>query len=96
MRDRAIELGYIENGTGQHQSNTVYSPDGLSPSITTFGGGGTQQIKIIQPISTNARYIEVASTILSGYHRSNMTGFNADNAVLEIYKTERNDANGTT
>lgn len=40
VRDRAIELGYIENGTGQHQSNTVYSPDGLSPSITTFGGGG--------------------------------------------------------
>jgi len=39
VRDRAIELGYIENGTGQHQSNTVYSPDGLSPSITTFGGG---------------------------------------------------------
>ena len=86
MRDRTIELGYIENGTGQHQSNTVYSPDGW----------GTQQIKIIQPISTNARYIEVASTILSGYHRSNMTGFNADNAVLEIYKTERSDANGTT
>lgn len=78
------------------KSNTVYSPDGLSPSVTTFGGGGTQQIKIIQPISTNARYIEVASTILSGYHRSNMTGFNADNAVLEIYKTERSDANGTT
>jgi hypothetical protein len=40
VRDRAIELGYIENDTGQHQSNTVYSPDGLSPSITTFGGGG--------------------------------------------------------
>lgn len=42
-----IQLGYIENGTGQHQSNTVYDENGISPSITTITGGGTQQIKIL-------------------------------------------------
>lgn len=41
------ELGYIENGTGKHQSNVVYSDDGLSPTITTINGGGSQQIKIL-------------------------------------------------
>lgn len=41
------ELGYIENGTGKHQSNVVYSDDGISPTITTINGGGSQQIKIL-------------------------------------------------
>jgi len=43
----AVVLGYIEHGTGQHQSNTVYSVDGISPALTTIEGGGTQQIKIL-------------------------------------------------
>lgn len=34
-------------------------------------------------ISTKGKENDVASTILSGYERSNMTGFNADNAVCE-------------
>ena len=41
-----IKLGYMDNGTGQHQSNTVISTEGLSPAITTLQGG-TQQIKIL-------------------------------------------------
>lgn len=45
--ESAVILGYIENGTGRHQSNTAYSTDGLSPSPTTIDGGGTQQIKIL-------------------------------------------------
>lgn len=40
------ELGFMDNGTGKHQSNTVYRENGLSPNITTIEGGGTQQIKI--------------------------------------------------
>ena len=28
-----LELGYIEKGTGKHQSNVVYSEDRLSPTI---------------------------------------------------------------
>lgn len=42
------QLGFIDNGTGKHQSNTVYSENGLSPNITTIEGGGTQQTKICE------------------------------------------------
>lgn len=45
-----IKVGYIEHGTGQHQSNTVVSEKGLCPAITTLQGG-TQQIKIL--VETN-------------------------------------------
>ena len=45
-----IKLGYIDHGTGPHQSNTVISTHGLSPAITTLQGG-TQQIKIL--VETN-------------------------------------------
>lgn len=41
------QLGFMDNGTGQHQSNTVYDTDGICPNITTIEGGGTQQIKIL-------------------------------------------------
>ena len=44
---RPIELGFMDNGTGKHQSNTVYSTKGISPVITTIHGG-TQQIKILE------------------------------------------------
>lgn len=36
-----------------------------------------------QGISTKGKQNDIASTILSGYERSNMTGFNTDNAVIE-------------
>lgn len=32
------EVGFLERGTGQHQSNTVYGADGISPTITADGG----------------------------------------------------------
>ncbi len=41
------KVGYMDNGTGQHQSNTVYNINGVSPAVTTITGGGTQQIKIL-------------------------------------------------
>lgn len=28
------ELGYLEKGTGKHQSNIVYSTGGVSPTLT--------------------------------------------------------------
>ena len=40
-------VGHIEHGTGKHQSNTVWSENGLSPTLTTIENGGTQQIKVI-------------------------------------------------
>lgn len=46
MEYKVIYLGYIEHGTGQHQSNTVTSVNGVSPALTTLQGG-TQQIKIL-------------------------------------------------
>ena len=130
----AKQLGFMDNGTGKHQSNTVYDENALCQNITTVDGGGTQQIKICesqifamrgrnpdnpsdrtvgspteqrleantqgtsnclasvqkdnivlekQGISTKGKQNDIASTILSGYERSNMTGFNADNAVIE-------------
>lgn len=42
------QLGFMDSGTGKHQSNTVYSENGLCPNITTIEGGGTQQIKICE------------------------------------------------
>jgi site-specific DNA-cytosine methylase len=41
------QLGFMDNGTGQHQSNTVYDENALCPNITTIDGGGTQQIKVL-------------------------------------------------
>ena len=41
------QLGFMDNGTGKHQSNTVYDENALCPNITTIEGGGTQQIKIL-------------------------------------------------
>lgn len=38
-----------------------------------------------QGISTKGKQNDIASTILSGYERSNMSRFNADNAVLERF-----------
>ena len=46
MEYKVIYLGYIEHGTGQHQSNTVTSVNGVSPALTTLQGD-TQQIKIL-------------------------------------------------
>lgn len=42
------QLGFMDNGTGKHQSNTVYDENSLCPNITTVEGGGTQQIKICE------------------------------------------------
>ena len=42
----ARQLGFMDNGTGKHQSNTVYDENALCPNITTVEGGGTQQIKV--------------------------------------------------
>ncbi len=43
---KVIELGFMDNGTGKHQSNIVLSTNGLAPAITTLQGG-TQQIKVL-------------------------------------------------
>lgn len=44
----AKQLGFMDNGTGKHQSNTVYDENALCPNTTTVEGGGTQQIKVCE------------------------------------------------
>ena len=44
--EKPSQLGFMDNGTDQHQSNTVYDEKALCPNITTVNGGGTQQIKV--------------------------------------------------
>lgn len=40
------ELGFIEKGTGKHQSNTVYGSDELSPTITAVSW--KEPLKVIE------------------------------------------------
>ncbi len=46
-----IQEGYIDKGTGKHQSNTVYSIDGVSPAICHGG----EKIKQYTYIMENLR-----------------------------------------
>ena len=45
---KPIQLGFMDNGTGKHQSNTVWHIGAVCPCISTLGSGktcgGTQQI----------------------------------------------------
>lgn len=76
---------YGENfGTGY--AGNVYDSNYLSPTLTNMQGGGRQPMITI---STKGKNIDVASAILAGYERSNMTGFNADNGVMETVKIKQ-------
>ena len=44
---KPIQLGFMDNGTGKHQSNTVYDINAMCPCISTLKDGGTQQIKVL-------------------------------------------------
>ena len=62
-------IGFIDNGTGVHQSNQIYSILKCCPSITTIHGG-TQQIKILiysseikHERNNNNRFLESAERI---------------------------------
>lgn len=57
---------------------------GTAPTLRAQTHGNLPKVIESQPISTKGRILDVANTILSGYHRTNMTGFNADNGVLTV------------
>ena len=64
--------------------NDNMKQDGVCGTLTTgtaHNGSGT--FGVVEGITTKGKHIDVASTILSGYDRTNMTGFNADNGVVE-------------
>lgn len=99
--EKPVQLGFLDSGTGKHQSNTVYDEKSLCPNITNFyndkmkqdgvcgtlttgtAHNGSGSFGVVEGITTKGKRIDVASTILSGYGRTNMTGFNADNGVVE-------------
>ncbi len=98
------QLGFMDNGTGKHQSNTVYDENALCPSITTIEGGGTQQIKICtesQIVAMRGRNPDNPSDRTSGIPTEqrlepNMQGISncltsvqKDNLVMSQYKIRR-------
>lgn len=60
-------------------------------TLTTDGSSPKHNNRVMEQIciSTKDKENEVASTILAGYERTNMTGFNADNAVCETVKIKQ-------
>lgn len=44
---KPIQLGYMDHGSGKHQSNIVWYGGGICPCISTLVKGGTQQIKVL-------------------------------------------------
>ena len=85
-------------GTQYYQQDGIYSSDGIAMAHPANIPGGSYKYLIEndndmvleqQPVTTKGKKIDVASTILSGYHRSNMTGFNADNAILVKQATKK-------
>ena len=54
-----IVIGFIDHGTGQHQSNTVYKSKGIIPALTTLKDGGTQQIKVLRKWKRKSSFWEV-------------------------------------
>ena len=44
------QIGFIDKGTGEHQSNRVYDPNGISPTLNTSGG---IQIHIMVEVKPN-------------------------------------------
>lgn len=102
------ELGFMDNGTGKHQSNTVYNENGLSPSITTITGGGTQQIKIAEskivamcgrkPDNPSDRSVGIPTEQrlepnMSGTSNC-LTSVQKDNLVMETVKIKQATKNG--
>lgn len=71
----AKQLGFMDNGTGKHQSNTVYDENALCPNITTVEGGGTQQIKVCesQIVAMHGRLLE-KPLLLGGIGKENEFG----------------------
>ena len=78
----------IIGGMQEHQS---IKTDGVSTCLTSSMGtdGGYVPMILQETISTKGKKRDIASTILNGYERSNMTGFNADNGVMETVKIKQ-------
>ena len=83
QKDNLVMETVIIDDTYANRQPRVY--EDYSPALRSEREG----LKTIETISTKGKQIEVASTILAGYERTNVTGFNADNGVLENSKQYR-------
>lgn len=96
MRGRDVEnptQRQRQNPNNPFQQRLEAQPDGLCGTLTTFQKDNMVLENV--PISTNGERKDVANTILAGYERTNMTGFNNDNAVLVGGIGEMKSNNGT-
>lgn len=85
---KQYEAHEIKHGFNEYREPEIRD-DGCCNTISTVQKDN--YVLEQRPISTKGKELDVASTILSGYHRTNMTGFNADNGV--ICRIERDDQN---
>lgn len=82
LRSEREGLKTIENVYDFYNNNL--KSDGVCGTLTTgTAHNGSGSFGVVEGITTKGKHIDVASTILSGYERTNMTGFNADNGVVE-------------
>lgn len=61
-----------------HANGRVYDENGIMATLGSSNFGRERYV-----VTTKGKKQEVASTILSGYYKDNMTGFNSTNAVVE-------------
>lgn len=76
-----------DRSTNNLEQRLEVQQDGISNTLTTFQKDN--YVLEQNPISTKGKKLDVAKTILSGYERSNMTGFNDDNAVFTNYQIRK-------
>lgn len=90
--EKAVQLGYIDHGTGQHQSNTVYDTNALSPTITTIKDGGTQRIKILEECKQYKirKLTPLETWRLQGFSDSDFHKAAAVNSNSQLYKESGN------
>lgn len=87
----------VDNPTTRKNSNNlkqrleIQQQGELCGTLTTF----QKDNMVLEPISTNGERREIANTILAGYERTNMTGFNNDNAILVGGLGEKKSNGGT-
>ena len=76
-----------DRSTNNLEQRLEVQQDGISNTLTTFQKDN--YVLEQNPISTKGKKLDVAKTILSGYERTNMTGFNDDNAVFTNYQIRK-------
>lgn len=66
------ELGYIDKGTGKHQSNVVYNGWGAAPTIMTAQGGNRMPMTILAHKAGEANRYDVRHPKNNNQHRQSL------------------------